>query len=130
MRSHARSAAVLSLLLVGCSPSPGGLSPTVTKAGIRAIRLGDSEARVRQLLGAPLQRDVISEADLSLSFARRVSGAYAYPMLWVGLHDGGVTEVYAKEYVYWGHDDGCVYLLNRDHPTGWAPPDFERTFLR
>ena len=48
-------------------------------------------------------------------------------MLWLYLQDGVLSEVYAKRYILWGHDDEGVYGFSERLPT-WESDDFEDTF--
>jgi hypothetical protein len=105
------------------------VAPAVTRAGIRAVRVGMTEAEVIQILGEPIARTRNAELGVNtLEYARPVRRARWYPMLWVHLEAGRVSEVYAKRYIWWGSDDYGVYSLSS---TGQSErPDFETTFPR
>jgi hypothetical protein len=94
-------------------------SSRVTAANIERVSLGMSEAEVVAILGTPIRTD--SEPYLSsdakvMTYSRPARGARWYPMLWVHLQGGVVTNVYAKRYVYWGFDDEGIYNLIQEDP--------------
>ena len=117
----------LCVVAAGCR-STAELSPKVTRASIRQIKLGNAQATVTELLGAPRERKDMSDGWITLVYSRPAAGSATYPMLWVTLHNDAVTEVYAKRYVLWGADDDGVYLLNERNPQGWVSPDFDGAF--
>jgi hypothetical protein len=93
------------------------------------VRVGMSEAEVIQVLGEPVARTPHPELGVNtLEYARPVRRARWYPILWVHLKAGRVSEVYAKRYIWWGSDDYGVYSLSS---TGYSErPEFETTFPR
>lgn len=87
-----------------------------------------TEAQVVQILGYPLVVTTDQTKGLkTLEFTRAVR-ARSFPMLWVHLQGGRVTEVYAKRYVWWGLDDEGLYGLSGSGQ--WETPAFEASFSR
>jgi hypothetical protein len=105
------------------------IAPGVTRDAIRSIRVGMTEAEVARILGVPLETGCDQARDTkTLQYTRRVRGVRRYPMLWVHLKGGRVTEVYAKRYIWWGTDDEGVYGLSDQGQ--WEGQAFETTFRR
>jgi hypothetical protein len=104
------------------------VAPGVTARAIRTLRIGMTEAEVVETLGAPLSVKADQNGSLkTLEFTRAVR-ARSFPMLWVHLTNGRVTEVYAKKYVWWGFDDEGLYGLSSSGH--WESPGFEKSFTR
>lgn len=133
----------MAVAATGCERSE--LGPGVTKAGIRRIHAGMSEAEVIQLIGEPFDRThgggricrvdgggcrdvdpgretLVYFRPYSPSGGTRLPG----PMLWVHLEKDRVVEVYAKRHNLFDSDG--VYVSPASWLDGGESPDFETTF--
>ena len=146
LRTAALLLSVCVTSLVGCNPmGQSDLAPGVGCAAIRKVRLGMTEAEVLAILGPPLEKKENYTGGMTcgptgcqpayppgrtqLIYSREVPGARWYPMLWVYLDHGHLSEVYAKRYIVWGADDIGVYDLSLGARTkAWERSEFEETF--
>ena len=104
--------------LIGCARADLA-SERVTAANIQRVSLGMSEADVVRALGVPVRsvpEPYYGPDATLLEYSRPVRVAKSYPMVWVHLRSGVVTEVYVKRYGFFGFDDEGVYSLSRDNP--------------
>ena len=125
----AAMASVIGLVALATGRGGEAVASGVTRDAIRSIRVGMTEGELVRILGEPLSSDFDAGRGVrTLNYARAVPGARWYPMLWVHLREGRVSEVYAKKYVWWGKDDEGVYILNDAGQS--ETREFERTFRR
>ena len=105
----------------------------VTVDGIRSLRPGMTYAEVVKAIGDPFNMEVElpvhkegtvmvsgrmvstrepNDGHVLLTYSRRMNVLTTYPMLWVHLRSGRVSEIYAKRYfalVWFGGDDEGIY---------------------
>jgi len=125
-----------------------GLAPGVTVKGIREIKVGMTEAQVRELIGAPFAAGPTgcpynSETLLPNCHPDSFTYVYSkredrrgYPILWVHFRHDQVSGVYAKYYSFF--DDMGVYGRNshicepaaadREFGCTWERPEFVKYF--
>ncbi len=107
----------LSVLGTACVSSSDVSSASVTASRIELIRLGLSQSEVEAILGRAFTVKSVPELGpdrIVMNYTRPTRLAYSYPMLWVHLNAGRVSEVYAKQYILWGIDDSGIYLLSAE----------------
>jgi hypothetical protein len=131
-----RAVWIASLLIIAGGMTTFGradlASSRVTVANVQRVSLGMSERDVVATLGPPVTttpEPYYGPDAIVMEYSRPVRAARWYPMLWVHLRGGVVTEVYAKRYVLWGLDDEGVYLLSKDDPHP-DPTGLRTTFPR
>lgn len=104
----------------------------VTKAGIKAVRLGMSSTEVSSVLGPPVSAAPESDGSGTvMQYHSEVSGWYYwYPALWIHLDESGkVRSIYTKRKgpAAWG--DESPYGLSSE--MNYEKSElFEKTFLR
>jgi hypothetical protein len=106
-----------------CASSSDVASAGVTASRIELVRLGMTQLEVEAILGRAFSVKAMPDLGpdrVVMNYTRPTRLAYSYPMLWVHLYGGRVSEVYAKQYILWGIDDRGIYLLSAEQsaPTG------------
>lgn len=103
----------ISSLAVLCAGCGGGLAPTVTCSGLRAVSLGMSEEVVVKTLGPPIARIPGHECAIGPdSECWRYHHDGVGPVLWVEMHkQKGLTSV-AAFYSQWFKRDETLLLLD------------------
>ncbi len=130
-RASLRATLLFASAVTGCAGADLA-SDRVTAANIQRVALGMSEADVVAALGSPVKTVPVPEHGpdaMVMEYSRPVRAARSYPMVWVHLRGGVVSEVYVKRYVLFGVDDEGVYLLSREHPRP-DPAGLRTTFVR
>lgn len=122
--------ALITLISIGWRVTHGGsrLAEGVTVEAIRAVQNGMTEEQVVAILGGPVERapSVNYPDAITLTYSKPAYFAKWYPMLWIHLRNGRVSDVYAKRYIDWGIDDVGVYGAGNDRQ--WETSLFEQTF--
>ena len=103
-----------------CVSSSDLSSAQVTASRIEMVQLGMTQPEVEAILGQAfsVEAEPGDEPDhVVMHYTRPARLAYSYPMLWVHLDRGRVSQVYAKQYILWGTDDRGIYLLSKEQPS-------------
>jgi hypothetical protein len=101
-----------------------GIAPAVTAERIRAVQIGMSDTRLKELLGSPL--DTRRGAGGMLWFySHEIPFVNHSPTLWVLVADGLVKQVEAKRTVMFVDDEG-LYVMREG--LLWESPAFAKTF--
>jgi hypothetical protein len=136
------------LVLVGASACRGAadLAAGVTVDGMLSLRPGMTYAEVVATIGEPLIMEAEAHSGsavglpptrdpthgkVMLTYSRRMNLLTSYPMLWVHLRYGKVSEVYAKQYYALISDDRGIYGYSTGQkPWGQPREALERIFKR
>ena len=103
-----------------CVSSSDVSSAQVTASRVEMVQLGMTQPEVEAILGQAFSVEAEPEHKpdrVVMNYTRPTRMAYSYPMLWVYLDRGRVSEVYAKQYILWGIDHRGIYLLSDEQPT-------------
>jgi hypothetical protein len=101
----------------------------VTRAMVKAVPLGASQAQVRAILGDPEKLDQpLYPGGRTLTYGGFTPLSGSYTVLWVHLTDADtVTEVYSKLYRTWSPDDEPV-AFGRSVDRVWEGGVFQEAF--
>jgi hypothetical protein len=139
---------VIALTCASCAPGRD-LGSRVDADRVLALRPGMTYTDVSDLLGKPISMEGEMPPHLEdgitvvhrmqptenpngphvlLTYSRPVRWAMTYPMIWVTLEAGKVTEIYVKRYYAWGFDSDGIYGYS-DGQNAWGNVDFVRQIL-
>jgi len=146
-----RRVAVPCLMALACAACTAGadLPAGVTADRVLMLRPGMTYEEVTTIVGPPVRMetelprhregsmDVVHRQvptanpfgdRVVLTFSRPVRFAMSYPMLWVTLEKGRVTDIYAKRYDAWGLDSEGVYWYREGKDPWGGGADFRELF--
>ena len=89
----------------------------INPKNIEMIKLGMSSEDVISILGKPISiKDKFLKDEKTFTYTEPIKYAMTYPMLWVHFDNNHkVNCIYAKKYIYWGADDECIYLIDKNY---------------
>jgi hypothetical protein len=130
LKRFALIAGACSVIGVACT-TRSNIGSDITVENIRRINIGMPRSEVERVLGVPLRiepedsrfNNTVDVLEVMVYF-RRLPPPLKYPMLWVHLRDGKVSEVYAKRHDIF--DSWGVYGLTASRK--WEAPEFTAIF--